>query len=609
MKVYFSCILIAAVQFILQGQTLPPDRFYDWSKAGLSGMLPDSAAVSINIKDAGAANDGSVAADGIIQDAISSLNGRFGILYFPAGIYLVTTSLVLPDSVVLKGASADSTTLLFDLGGAPNDAIDVSENQSEILNPFTKIISGIEKEATALTVADASGFAGNDYAEIRQENGSWDTQPASYAEKSVGQMVKIISVSGNVLHIAPALRIDFDTLLHAEIRKINPATHVGIECLKIIRQDSSATPSVYNINFNFAVNCRVRGVESAKSMGAHILVEYSKNIEISGCFIHHSFGYDGTGTRGYGVCLRQHASDCLIENNAFAFLRHAMMVKEGANGNVFAYNYSRDPVRSEPVPDFSADVSLHGHYAFANLFEGNIVQNIIIDHVWGQSGPHNTFLRNRAELYGMGFTGNAPISANQNFVGNEISNTSGGLYGNYLMAGTGQFEFGNNVKGTITPTGTSLLNDSTYYLAAKPAFWDSTNWVTIGIPNGIGSGTIPAKKRLLDSLSVAVCRVFDSLPGDTIPDSTTAIGSALAAENILLYPNPAAEKVFLQFNSIQGSVNILLTDVAGKLLLCKQFMLHEEKNLVMFDLSEITPGCYFIKTQGAHTATKKLFIQ
>jgi hypothetical protein len=126
-------------------------------------------------------------------------------------------------------------------------------------------------------------------------------------------------------------------------------------------------------------------------MGAHVMIEYSKNIEVSGCYIHHSFGYDGSGTRGYGVCLRQHASDCLVENNFFRFLRHAMMVKEGANGNVFGYNYSIEPNRSEPIADFSGDISLHGHYAFANLFEGNIVQNIIIDQFWGQSGPHNTF--------------------------------------------------------------------------------------------------------------------------------------------------------------------------------------------------------------------------
>jgi len=48
-----------------------------------------------------------------------------------------------------------------------------------------------------------------------------------------------------------------------------------------------------------------------------------------------------------------------------------MMVKTGSNGNIFSYNYSQEPTRSEPISDFSGDISLHGHYAFANLFEGN----------------------------------------------------------------------------------------------------------------------------------------------------------------------------------------------------------------------------------------------
>jgi len=609
MKIPFVCILSVLLHFCSTAQIIPANRFYDWSKAGLSNTQPDSTAISINMKDLGASNDSSSAVDGFIQTAIDSLNGRFGILYFPAGTYLINTSLALPDSVVLKGAGADSTTLVFDLGGAPNHAIDVSKNQSEVLDPFTKVVSGFEKGSTTLSVVDASSFSANDYAEIRQDNGSWDTQPASYAEQCVGQIVKVLSVSGNDLQIEPALRIDFDTLLNAEVRKIKPVTYVGIECMKIIRQDSSTTPSIYNINFNFAVNCWVRGVESAKSMGAHILIEYSKNIDVSGCYIHHSFGYDGSGTRGYGICLRQHASDCLIENNMFKFLRHAMMVKEGANGNVFAYNYSREPNRSEAVSDFSGDVSLHGHFPFANLFEGNILQNIIIDHFWGVSGPHNTFLRNRAELYGMGFIGNAPITPDQNFVGNEITNTTA-LYGNYLMAGTGQFEYANNVKGTITPVGTSPLNDSTYYLASKPAFWDSTNWVTIGIPNTINTGSIPAHERFLDSLLLTVCALtIDSVPTDTIPDTTTTVLN-LEMEQIVIYPNPAEEKVFIQINSSNKEVEILLTDLTGKLLIRKQFELHGAENLLTFDLSEIkSPGLYFIKVQGKTTIIKKLFIQ
>lgn len=514
---FFLIICIACcVHLQSSAQVIPSGRFYDWTGAGFRGILPDYSN-TINIVQLGAANDGSSAVDSYIQAAVDSMNGRYGVIYFPAGSYLVNSTIALPDSVMLKGAGSDSTTITFDLNGAPNDCIDVSKNQDEALDPFVKIIAGFAKGSTTLTVIDASSFAANSYAEIRQDNGTWYTVPSSYAEKCIGQIVKVISVSGNSVQIEPALRIDLDTMLNPEIRIIRPATHVGIECMKIIRIDSSASPSVYNINFNFAVNCWVRGVESAKSMGAHVLIEYSKNIEVSGCYIHHSFGYDGFGTRGYGVCLRQHASDCLVENNFFRYLRHAMMVKEGANGNVFGYNYSIEPNRSESIPDFSGDISLHGHYAFANLFEGNIVQNIIIDQTWGQSGPHNTFLRNRAELYGMGvLPGSPPYTNDQNFVGNEITNTAV-LHGNYYTQyGTGHFEHGNNVKGTVMPAGTSVLTDSTYYFNSKPAFWNNTAWPSIGIPNAINTGSNPAQQRYASAELPTICETIIIARCDTL---------------------------------------------------------------------------------------------
>jgi len=515
MIVSATCLLPA---LFARAQTIPAGRITDWRHAGFHGAMRTNI-TTINIRQLGAVSDSSAAVDAYIQAAIDSLQGRMGVIYFPPGYYLVNSMISLPDSITLRGAGADSTTLIFNLNGAPDDCIDVSKNQDEVLNPFTKIISGFQKGSASVTVADASSFVPGSYAEIREDNGNWYTHPASYAEKSVGQIVRIVSIAGNALGIEPALRIDFDTSLNAEIRRLNPITDVGIECLKITRRDTSVSHSVYNINFQYAVNCRVTGVESDRSVGAHIMIEQCKNIEVSGCYIHHAFAYDGSGSRGYGVCLRQHASDCLVENNFFRHLRHAMMVKEGANGNVFGYNYSIEPTRTEtPFTDFSGDISLHGHYPFLNLFEGNIVQNIITDHFWGEAGPYNTFFRNRAELFGLGLlppSGSTPITSNQNYAGNEITNPSA-PYGNYLMIGAGHFEYGNNVKGAITPSGTASLPDSTYYLTGRPAFWTSASWPAIGIPNAINTGSIPARQRYISGETLTVCEIAHILSCDTM---------------------------------------------------------------------------------------------
>src|SRR4029078_3990435 len=130
-------------------------------------------------------------------------------------------------------------------------------------------------------------------------------------------------------------------------------------------------------------------------------IETSSHVEISGCYFHDSYLYDGASTHGYGIVVYTHACANKIEDNIFRMLRHAMICKQGANGNVFGYNYSRETNRSEAIADYAADICLHGHYAFANLYEGNIVQNLQIDQAWGPSGPYNTFFRNKVENYGI----------------------------------------------------------------------------------------------------------------------------------------------------------------------------------------------------------------
>src|SRR6185295_8942189 len=226
-------------------------------------------------------------------------------------------------------------------------------------------------------------------------NGTWNSVPAVWAIDCIGQIVKITNISGDSLFLNEALRMDYTDSLQPQIRVFKPITNAGIECLKILRADSVAPIVSYNISFLGAANCWINGVESDHSIGAHATADLSTHLAISGCYFHHAYEYDGVSTHGYGVTLIQHTGDCLVENNFFRHLRHAMMVKQGANGNVFAYNYSIEPTRTEFPYDASGDISAHGHYPFANLFEENIVQTLYIDQTWGPAGPYNTFFRNR----------------------------------------------------------------------------------------------------------------------------------------------------------------------------------------------------------------------
>lgn len=523
----FSSISVCA-------QVIPNGKSVDWSCAGYQGEKPNPT-VQIDVSDYGAIGDSLTDNYQAIMDAIQALNGQMGVIYFPPGVYLVNSTILLPDSVIIRGATADSTNMAFNMGGQGVNCINISREQN---TSFTKIDSGYSKGSSDIYLQSAGSFTIGSFAEIREENGDWDTEPVSWAEYSVGQIVRITDVSSNKLSFKNPLRIDYEVDLHPEIRPVQPINNVGIECLKITRVDNALLGSGYNIFFNFAVQCWVEGVESDKSVGSHINVATSSQIDIKSCYLHHAFTYDGAGTRGYGITLSSHSGECKIENNILKHLRHALMVKTGANGNVFGYNYSIEPYRSEIIHDFSGDISLHGHYAFSNLFEGNIVQNIIIDHYWGPSGPFNTFFRNRAELYGIIMTVTDTIETNsQNFVGNEVTNTNI-LYGNYTLTGLDHFEFGNNIKGTIIPKGTTTLPDESYYLIDTPSFWNIPYmWPSIGIPTQINTGTIPAKQRFLFGGAYTICREIDT---------TTYIDSKFEKLILQISPNPFKDYIFIR---------------------------------------------------------------
>ncbi len=551
-------------------QIIPSSRTSTWTETGYPDSIPEPATI-LDVMNYGAVGDGIADDYTAVINAIAALSGGQGVIYFPPGEYKIGTSLNLPDSVVLRGASSDSTHLKFDLQGAVGNCINITGG---ISGPFDTIV-GAMSGASIITVIDPSFYQPNMYLELVQDNGTWDTQPISWADNSVGQIVKIISVTisgvGGVLETQSPIRADYfgGSGTNARIRIINPANEVGIECLRISRADSVHAGVCFNIYFNYAVNCWIRGVESSKSIGSHVEIDASSRITITGSYFHHAYEYDGVSTHGYGITLFNHTGECRIENNIMKHLRHSFSYQTGANGNVNAYNYSFETNRSEAPADYGADISMHGHFPFSNLFEGNIVQNIQLDQTWGPSGPYNTFFRNRAELYGILMTSGTVESNDQNFVGNEVTSTIF-LTGNYILAGTGHIQYGNMVKGVLTPAGTSPLNDSSYYLTSPPSFWGATGtWPSIGIPNTSGSGTNPAKARYLSGGSYTVCR----------EDFTTGIIDVSTDKNkFSISPNPFTDLLQIHsYGTHSESAFIQCRDLTGRLVFEEHLILNPGK--------------------------------
>ncbi len=151
-------------------------------------------------------------------------------------------------------------------------------------------------------------------------------------------------------------------------------------------------------------------MESKNAFGRHIDISASSHIEISGCYIHHAHDYcsgescgGGKDGFGYGITVGSTSTNCLIQNNVFQKLRHAMLTASGANCNVFTYNYSREQYLEGPGPlgclggELHGDIVLHSQYSYANLFEHNWVEKIEADDVHGKNGPYNAFIRNRVQ--------------------------------------------------------------------------------------------------------------------------------------------------------------------------------------------------------------------
>ena len=469
---------------------LSPDRSTVWNP-GIPGGIPIIISPVIDVVEVlGAPDDSSADAASAIQTALDSLKTTGGVVYLPPGKYRLDKALSFNgDSTVLRGAGADRTKLYL---GHTGDALFIGVYGR---GEWQDIVEA-DKGSTVVTVTDGTKFTPGNFAEIQQKNNNklmitdpeWDVD---WAENSVGQLFEVESVNGNEVTFKTPLHYRVNVDLSPQIRPQKLRHHVGIEqCYLEKTIDNGNTILVKN-----AAYCWVRFIESAVTRTAHIATNTALGCHFSENYFHHSFCYGGGGS-GYGTSIGFHSTDCLVENTIFIHLRHAMIIQCGAVGNVFAYNFSTDPVQGEsdtlPLNETwdPPDISFHGHYAQFNLSEGNIVTEIGIADYWGPMGPGNTFFRNLVN-------GNDGIvlsdhSHYQNVIGNRAAQ--------WKSDGTSEYsQLHGNRWGNATVQWDSTITDTvlppSLFLSEKPWYWATTlPWPpevnTPSIP-----ATIPAEQR------------------------------------------------------------------------------------------------------------------
>jgi hypothetical protein len=474
---------------LLQVQDLPSTLRARGARAGRTGDFTNYASV-VDVKSFGAKGNGTTDDTMPIVNAINSLSG-YGVIYLPAGTYRITQPLYLKANTILRGAGSTLTRLHFEGSGTAGRCIGAVRWDSNQTDPWRTVTGGMEQGSCEIELSSVSGIVAGDIIEIEQEKDpAWNLNE-SWQANLQGQIVRVAGVNGaaKTVLLERPLRIGYSIARNPRARKLATIGNVGIEDLYIERKDAV---NGYTIELKYAVNCWVRRVESYRTYKSHVWIERGYENEVRENYFHHSHVYGGGG-EGYGVACGRHTSDTLVEDNVFDTLRHSMSVGHGANGNVFAYNFSTnralDPVLRTP----QADISVHGNWVYMNLFEGNVVEDADVPDWYFPAGPGNTLFRNRIVNRSVAVEVG---SDDQNIVGNELPAGCVRVDNGVMDA----IVHGNCEGGTVTWEPEMCRNlPPSYFRSTRPNFIPvddpQIQWPPLGSDLGSGSRTIPAERR------------------------------------------------------------------------------------------------------------------
>jgi len=382
--------------------------------------------------------------------------------------------------------------------------------------------------------------------------------------------------------------LSYDTgMNNAEVQIFEYVKYAGLLCLGIERIDTTSSQTS-NIVLTNAVQCVVKAVESKNCNFAHIELNNSFINVIKRCHLQNGNGYGGGG-KAYGILLQEGSSSNSILDNVLHHLRHSILLQSGANNNIVIANYSYDPYWTETSfpSDAAGDIVLHGNYPFANLFEFNVAQQVVIDDSHGKNGPFNIFHRNWLQNYGITFSVSNG-SDSQVFTGNEATNT-GFFKGLYLLQDGGHFEYGNKVRGNLQPASTSLsLTKSVSHLNFNAQY--RRTFGGFDYPDIIDNNKVPFGEPFnQNNKSITALLRMDTVPNcyDASLDLIYGRGGVEALEKTskpFAFPNPSSG--LLQITQ-QGNLQVF--DLAGKLVLEKEIGASEN------NVSLTVAGLYVLK--------------
>lgn len=572
--IFVFLTLSALVSF---GQ-IPAGRIIDWSNVGMLIPIPSYTLQENILNHGGVPNDTSVDNSVALQTLLNTVAGSNTVIYFPAGTWTFKNPVNIPSAghVIIRGDASNTTLFHFTTGVTNTGNFQVWGGQD--LGPFD-VLSGCTKNSTTLTLNDVTGLNVGDWVDISQENDTvlMATQnppnALQVAPRTVGQIMKVTAINGNTITLDRPLHYTYDLNMIVQVVRYQMAEQIGFENFTIKNLKAGDKS---NFGFVYCANVWLKCVRSIKSVACHVNLAMSANCTVRDSYFNDSWDF-GNGGRGYGVAITTHSTDNLVENNIFDKLRHAMLVQRGANGNVFGYNYSINATGDGSISPFNriTDISLHGHFCYMNLFEGNVAQEIHTGDTWGPAGFGNTFFRNRLTREGIRISDN---SIEQNLIGNDMrkDNTAPFTLNDITIdAGINLLIHGNVENGTVSwdnSLGSNNLVQS-YYLSGAPSFFNGAQWPPLG-PE-YPTGTIPAEIHQGQGLFTE-CEA-------QIAVGITNLNSAAGTR---VYPNPAS--TFVKIETAGDWKELVVYDHTGKMV---KTLAGGTKN-VELDIREWNAGVY-----------------
>lgn len=630
-KFLYLIILIYAAT-ALCSEEVPESRLVDWRNAGLYKnrfSIPIGKIINITAPGYNATPDNDSDDDyDAIQKAIIEARDIEGlyVIYFPPGVYHVKQSIVLSidnddGNIVFIGAG-ESTVLNFPSlkyynGEYQNSRYPFKINGKKLFSNRAYPTSNLNKGETEIHIypSDISrlGLEQDDWIHITEYNSPRITK--DYSPDYFGQFFQISSVdqSTGTVSLKSQASIEYKVNYGLSVIKLEPIENVGIENMKIYREKQSGDKDYYsnasNVLFSGAVNCWIKGVHFYQTFQHHVICRSSAHLEISGCYFEDAY-YIGDGGYGYGVDLGSSVTSCLIENNIFRLLRHTQVVQDGANTNVFGYNYSREQEWKVDIsfwrdnfkmPDNTGqDITIHGDYPFANLFEGNSAINIWADDVHGLNGPYNTFLRNYTSNPRSDLIDAAQFEKIEyvNFIGNiHIDNIRRYKTSSFLNLFTLEYPDGYpwdyyNTREHNDELGSyHFLNEISYYycddnyqsdISYKPEFLDGYDWPPIGSPTNLEydeiieyhdhqNPPIPAEDRWKNQ-SIKTYNsypIISTVPSIALPSeisSSSTLSGIFEVAGTVIINNEASLTIKAGSKILMRPGSSLLTENGGKII-------------------------------------------